>query len=199
MRETKEKGVNIGLPVTATDPEGADDEKLTYWLTGSSTVDGAQDTTDDNVNTFFSIDAATGQLMTNAELDRETDASYEVTVNVTDSSGVNTASIIVTIAVLELDEKPTISGASTIEHVEGTTALDIDLSDNLHDPITNNPPVAAVGLEILPPTRRLTRRGAPSPSPWVGRTRTCSSSGTPLTPRRPRTLLPQAPAGRFSS
>ena len=35
VRETKEKGVNIGFPVTATDPEGAADEKLTYWLSGS--------------------------------------------------------------------------------------------------------------------------------------------------------------------
>ena len=59
---------------------------------------------------------------------------YDVTVNVTDSSGVNTDSIIVTIEVLELDEKPTISGASTIEHVEGTTVLDLDLNDNGLDP-----------------------------------------------------------------
>ena len=138
VRETKEKGVNIGLPVTATDPEGADDEKLTYWLTGSDVVADVQDTTDDNVNTLFAIDADTGQLKTKAELNREDVSSYEVTVNVTDSSGVNTTSIIVTIEVLELDEKPTISGASTIEHVEGTTALDTNLGNNNLDPITNN-------------------------------------------------------------
>ena len=47
VRETDEKGVNIGLPVTATDPEGADDEKLTYWLSGGdSTVAGVQATND---------------------------------------------------------------------------------------------------------------------------------------------------------
>ena len=144
VRETREKGVNIGSPVTATDPEGADDEKLTYWLSGGdSTVTGVQDTNntpgdDDNANTLFSIDAATGQLKTKAELNREMEDFYAVTVNVTDSSGVNTASIIVTIEVLELDEKPTISGASTIEHVEGTTVLDIDLSNNQLNPITNN-------------------------------------------------------------
>ena len=138
VRETKEKGVNIGSPVTATDPEGADDEKLTYWLTGSDVVADVQDTTDDNVNTLFAIDADTGQLKTKAELNREDVSSYEVTVNVTDSSGVNTTSIIVTIEVLELDEKPTISGASTIEHVEGTTALDTNLGNNNLDPITNN-------------------------------------------------------------
>ena len=144
VRETKEKGVNIGLPVRATDPEGADDEKLTYWLSeGASDVEGVQDTNNiagnaNNANTLFAIDAATGQLKTKAELDREMEDFYAVTVNVTDSSGANTANIIVTIEVLELDEKPTISGASTIEHVEGTTVLDIDHSNNNLDDITNN-------------------------------------------------------------
>ena len=144
VRETREKGVNIGSPVTATDPEGADDEKLTYWLSeGASDVEGVQDTNNiagnaNNANTLFAIDAATGQLKTKAELDREMEDFYAVTVNVTDSSGANTANIIVTIEVLELDEKPTISGASTIEHVEGTTVLDIDHSNNNLDDITNN-------------------------------------------------------------
>ena len=79
-------------------------------------------------------------MKTKAELNREATPSYEVTVNVTDSSGDadNQARITVTIEVLELDEKPTITGASTIEHVEGTTALDINLGNNDLDPITNN-------------------------------------------------------------
>ena len=148
VRETKEKGINIGSPVTATDPEGADDEKLSYWLSGSTGTDAdAEDTTDEQANTLFAIDAATGQLKTKAPLNREATSSYEVTVNVTDSSGTNTAEITVTIEVLELDESPIITGESTIEHVEGTTALDIDLSDNDHDPITNNPPATPTGLD----------------------------------------------------
>ena len=154
VRETNEKDVNIGLPVTATDPEGADDEKLTYWLTGSNTVDNVADTNDANVNTLFSIDATNGQLKTNAPLNREVTPSYEVTVNVTDSSGAacdpnadppadppdNCDEITMTIEVLELDESPTISGASTIEHVEGATVLDLDLIDNDLDLVTNNFP-----------------------------------------------------------
>ena len=130
VRETNEKGVNIGFPVRATDPEGADDEKLTYWLSGGP--DAA----------MFSIDAATGQLKTKDELDREVEDGDEhmVTVTVTDSSGLtaNQDSITVTIEVLELDEKPAIGGASPIEHVEGTTVLDTNLSNNNLDAITNN-------------------------------------------------------------
>ena len=148
VRETKEKGVNIGFPVRATDPEGADDEKLTYWLS-----DAANDTNDDttegaDATAMFSIDAATGQLKTKDDLDRETDDQYRVTVNVTDSSGEactadsdadNCDEIIVTIEVLELDEKPAVGGASPIEHVEGTAVLDTNLTNNNLDAITNNP------------------------------------------------------------
>ena len=146
VRETDEKGVNIGLPVRATDPEAADDEELSYWLSGGDSGDtDVQDTNDtagddNNVNTLFAIDAVTGQLKTKAELNREMVDFYAVTVNVTDSSGVNTDSIVVTIEVLELDEKPRITGASTIEHVEGTTVLDLDLTDNGLDSVTNNLP-----------------------------------------------------------
>ena len=65
MPETSEKGVKIGAPVRATDPEGADDEELTYWLSGgTSGVDGVEDTDDAEANTLFSIDADTGQLRT---------------------------------------------------------------------------------------------------------------------------------------
>ena len=64
MRETSEKGVKIGGPVRATDPESAEEE-LTYWLSGgTSGVDGVEDTDDAEANTLFSIDADTGQLRT---------------------------------------------------------------------------------------------------------------------------------------
>ena len=156
VRETKEKGVNIGFPVTATDPEGTADEKLTYWLSDAASESPSNPDTAEGatVTAMFSIDAATGQLKTKDELNRETEDKYRVTVNVTDSSGTectadtdtdNCDEIIVTIEVLELDEKPTVGGVSTIEHVEGTTVLDTDLSDNDLDPVTNNPPDPAVG------------------------------------------------------
>ena len=59
--------VNIGGPITATDPEG---DTLTYLL---DTGDGAA----------FQIDAS-GQIMTKDAIDRETKASYTVTVSVHD-------------------------------------------------------------------------------------------------------------------
>ena len=121
VRENTEIGVNIGFPVTATDPESGVGEKLTYWL----------DSTGDDAS-LFSLDAATGQLKTNAVLNHEDeDSRPEVTVLVTDSSGNatdNQDTITVTINVLDADESPTVSGEGTIEHSEGTTALDRDLS-----------------------------------------------------------------------
>ena len=119
VRENTAVGVNIGFPVTATDPESGVGEKLTYWL-GTGT-DAA----------MFSIDAATGQLKTNAVLDHETAASRSVMVLVTDSSGDatdNQDTIDVTINVLDADESPTIEGEATIEHPEGETALDTNLT-----------------------------------------------------------------------
>ena len=115
VRETDEKGVKIGAAVTATDPEGAGDEKLTYWLSGNNAD-------------MFSIDADTGQLRTKDELNREADDGdeHEVTVNVTDSSGDatnNQDTITVTIEVLEFDEKPRVMGQSTIELMENETDL----------------------------------------------------------------------------
>ena len=114
VREDAKKGVNVGFPVTATDPESGDDEQLTYWLTG----DDAD---------MFSIEAATGQLKTDDGLDRETAATHTVIVHVTDSSGDTTNNedmITVTINVLQADEKPTVTGASTIELTENETDLD---------------------------------------------------------------------------
>ena len=96
---------------------------LTYWLSGAAAG-------------TFSIDAATGQLMTDNDLDYEDTTNYEVTVNAADSSGTGdgTDMITVTIMVLNVDEKPTVAGPDTaefagvsvIERVEGETALDAD-------------------------------------------------------------------------
>ena len=85
VREDAEKGITIGIPVTATDDDSGD--MLTYWLT--ATAD------DEDSFAFFSIDAATGQLMTKNKLSYEADndggttdgSPHEVTVNAADSSG----------------------------------------------------------------------------------------------------------------
>ena len=69
--ENTAAGIDIGSPVTATDPDIGD--TLTYSL---DTGDGSA----------FDIDAGTGQIKTKDALDRETKDSYAVTVSVTDGN-----------------------------------------------------------------------------------------------------------------
>ena len=126
--EGADKGTTIGNPVTATDDDSG--ERLTYWLT-----DGAD-------NDLFDIDAMTGQLKVKTKLDYEAEVTdddqcaaanaCEVTVNVADSSGTSDGvdTIEVTISVINVDEKPTLTGLQVVEHPEGTTDLDSDLDAN---------------------------------------------------------------------
>ena len=67
-RRTLAAGENIGDPVAATDAD--DGDMLTYTLGGDDAAS-------------FAIDPATGQIMTMAALDFETEASYRVTVTAT--------------------------------------------------------------------------------------------------------------------
>ena len=97
--ENTAAGVDIGDPVAATDPDGtdadpdtADAQSLTYSL---------GDTADDD---SFAIDAATGQLKTNGELDFETQSEYMVTVTAFD--GAIGTPITVTISVTDVNEAP---------------------------------------------------------------------------------------------
>ena len=78
---------NIGDPVAATD---AEDDELTYTLGGADAAS-------------FDIDAGTGQLMTMAALDFETQASYTVEVTADDGNG-GTATVTVTITVTDVNE-----------------------------------------------------------------------------------------------
>ena len=130
--EETPKGTLIGLPVSATDADSAD--RLTYWLSGT---DGS----------LFDIDAMTGQLKVETKLNYEgittsgddidrcvAANACSVIVEVADSSfgsvETGTATIAVTITVTNVDEKPiSFTGEKTIEHPEGTTALDTDLSN----------------------------------------------------------------------
>ena len=88
VAENTVAGENIGEPVMATD---ADDDTLTYALSGTDAAS-------------FDIDTGTGQLMTLAALDYETKATYSVTVAASDSGGLSD-SIDVTITVTDVDEE----------------------------------------------------------------------------------------------
>ena len=77
--ENTPPGVNIGNPVSATDPDedGQDNDDLEFGNTLTYSLEG-----DDAAS--FDIDPSTGQLITKAPLDTETKPSYEVTVTVDD-------------------------------------------------------------------------------------------------------------------
>ena len=90
IAENSDAGVNIGTTVAATD---ADDDTLTYSLGG---LDASS----------FDIDSSSGQLLTSAALDFETQSSYSVTVSASDGND-GSASITVTITVTDaLDATP---------------------------------------------------------------------------------------------
>ena len=112
---------NVGAVVTAMDFITANDgmqveETLTYTLGGPDAAS-------------FTIDRASAQISTKADvpLDTETKDTYTVTVTATDPSGL-TATVTVTIMVTGVDEAPeimlgglTISGMSNVDYAENDT------------------------------------------------------------------------------
>ena len=91
---------NVGSPLTATDDDG---DILTYSLVAGGADNGS-----------FTIDRATGQLMVgSAGLNFETPADsvtnneYVVTVKATDSHGIDSATVTVTITVTDVNDAPT--------------------------------------------------------------------------------------------
>ena len=117
----------FGDPITATDVDAGD--MLTY------TLDAMGDMS-------FDIDAATGQLMTEAALDYESGTtSYDVTVMATDSGDLY-AMIVVTIMVTDVNEAPAFDAATADRDVDENTeagmafgdpitATDVDAGDML--------------------------------------------------------------------
>ena len=87
VAENTAAGTNIAKPVDATD---ADNDTLTYSLSGTDA-------------SAFIIDTSTGQLKTSAALDYETKAIYSVSVTVSD--GKLTDTIVVTINVTDVAER----------------------------------------------------------------------------------------------
>ena len=112
VAENTAADTNIGAAVSANDAG----DLLTYsLLTGAAS---------------FDIVRSSGQIRTMADLDFETTPSYTVTVTATDPFG-SAAMATVTITVTDVNEDPTFTaGATSIDHEEGTTVLDIDASNN---------------------------------------------------------------------
>ena len=133
--ENSASGIDIGAPVIAMD---SDSDTLFYSL--ASTGDGSS----------FTIDSASGQLLTSDALDYETKSSYTVTVNVRDSKdadgSANTAtdaSITVTINLTNVDEPGTASISGTLS---GGSTLTASVTDPGREHQRSNVPVEAVSL-----------------------------------------------------
>ena len=113
IAENTAAGGAIGTPVTATDSNTGD--ALTYTLGGTDAAS-------------FGINAASGQLMTQAMLDHETKASYMVMVTATDKGGL-TDSITVTITVMDVNEAPMFADETATRMVDENTAADMMIGD----------------------------------------------------------------------
>ena len=112
VAENTGSGVDIGEPVSASDP---DNDTLTYTLGGSDAAS-------------FDIDSTTGQLRTKATLDFETSPNtYSVTVTVSD--GKLTDTITVTIKVTDVSENrpPMFSSPNTTRNIAENTSAGEDI------------------------------------------------------------------------
>ena len=117
IRENTSAGTNIGEAVTATDTDSGD--TLTYTLSGTDAAS-------------FDINHTTGQLKTKAALDYETKNSYSVVVTVSD--GTLTATIRVTIIIIDVDEgsAPVFAGNRTTRFVKENTPA----GENVGSPVS---------------------------------------------------------------
>ena len=110
LAENTAGGENVGLPLTATDPDG---NTLTYTLSGADAGS-------------FGLNAATGQLTTKegVSYDYEAKQTYAVTVTAEDPEGAS-ASIAVTVNLTDVDETPpdtapTVSDTSQLKNHDAT-------------------------------------------------------------------------------
>ena len=122
VAENTDPGKTVGSPVTATDEDG---DTLTYTLTdegGGTNGDSAA----------FTIDWATGQIMTKGDLDFETKPTYMVVVRATDPAGIpgagtadtaNSAIVMVEITVTDKNEAPEVTGNAGVTFNEDTGAI----------------------------------------------------------------------------
>ena len=125
VAENLRVGVNVGARVAATDPDG---DRLTYSIRGT--------------NDLFEIDAMNGQLRTKVELEADEGVtSHTLTVEVSDmlnsSDDEDLAiddSIEVTVTVTNVNERPLVDGARTIDHAENEGTALANASYSATDP-----------------------------------------------------------------
>ena len=104
VAENTASGQDVGTPVSADDP---DNDPLTYTLEGPDAGS-------------FGINRTTGRLRTSAALDHEAKASHTLTVKADDERG-GTATIVVTVNVTDVAEKPAKPATPTVTTTANTT------------------------------------------------------------------------------
>ncbi len=153
VAENSGGGVNVGAPITATDPDEGD--TLTYSLSGDDAAS-------------FSIGSGTGQITTKTGVtyDYEIKQSYSVTVDVSDGNGGETSTP-VAVSLTDVNEAPVFTeGASATrevaeDSVAGTnvgaavTATDPDSGDTLAYSLSGTD---AASFEIGSSTGQITTR-----------------------------------------
>ena len=112
VSENTQAGQNVGAPVRAHDPEN---DELTYTLSGTDARN-------------FDITTSTGQIIAKSDLNYEGKKSYSVRVSVTDNKDADDSSnsaiddtIDITINVIDVNEAPEISGATSTNFAENST------------------------------------------------------------------------------
>ncbi|MCY3743890.1 MAG: leucine-rich repeat protein [Candidatus Poribacteria bacterium] len=112
IAENTAANINIGTAITATD---ADNDSLTYTLSGTNA-------------SAFAIDRNTGQLRTKAALDYETKRSYSVTVTVSDGRLTDTITVTINITDVAENRAPVFAdGTSTTRTIAENTAANTNI------------------------------------------------------------------------
>ena len=126
IAENTPAGVNIGVPVSATDADG---DILTYSIDGTDA-------------SSFGIVSSTGQLKTSAPLDYEKKNAYSVTVIVSDGTLTDTISVGINVTDVDENSTPVFAGGNTTRSIpentpagrnigEAVSATDADSDDTL--------------------------------------------------------------------
>ena len=133
VAENTAAGEPIGAPVTAEDDNG---DTLTYTLWD------ANGTTQTGASTSFSIDWATGQILTKGALDTEETPSYEVVVRATDPAGIpqadpgipaNSDQVTVIFTVTNVDEAPDVTGDAAVDFNEVVASANLESGETTGD------------------------------------------------------------------
>ena len=141
VAEDTPAGENIGAPVEATDADA--DDTLTYTLGGADMAS-------------FAIDPTTGQIMTKAVLDYETQTSYSVEVTADDGNG-GTATIDVTVTVTDVNDDVVV-GDTLLARYDADSSGDISKDEVLvaiddylfEQTITKDEVVEVIDLYLFP-------------------------------------------------